>query len=52
MNTTQAPGQAPLHDQTGAGPPTPIWISHRIQIALVIGAVLLLALATGLSRAS
>jgi predicted PurR-regulated permease PerM len=45
MNTTQAPGQAPPHDQTGAGPPTPIWISHRIQIALVIGAVLLLALA-------
>ncbi len=45
MSATQPGGHAPPHDQTGAGPPTPIWISHRLQIALVIGAVLLLALA-------
>jgi predicted PurR-regulated permease PerM len=45
MNTTQAPGPAPPHDQTGTGPPTPIWISHRLQITLIVGAIVLLALA-------
>jgi predicted PurR-regulated permease PerM len=30
---------------TDAAPPTPIWISHRLQIALIIGATVLLVLA-------
>src|SRR5918998_4033197 len=45
MSTIQARDQAPPHDQTGATPPTPIWITHRLQIALIVGAVVLLALA-------
>ena len=38
MSTIQARDQAPPHDQTGATPPTPIWISHRLQIKLIVGA--------------
>jgi predicted PurR-regulated permease PerM len=45
MSATQAGYQAPPHDHAGAAPPTPIWISHRLQITLIVGAVVLLALA-------
>jgi predicted PurR-regulated permease PerM len=45
MSATQPSDQTPPQHQAGAGPPTPIWISRRLQIALVVGAGLLLAFA-------
>ena len=45
MSATQTRDQTRPHDHTGAASPTPIWISHRLQIALIIGAIVLLLLA-------
>ena len=45
MSATQARDQAPPQELPVAVPPTPIWISHRLQILLVIGAIALLLLA-------
>jgi predicted PurR-regulated permease PerM len=43
MSGTAKVGRTP--PWTDAAPPTPIWISHRLQIALIIGATALLVLA-------
>ena len=48
MSRTPASGQAPPRDHIGATSPTPIWISHRLQIVLIIGTIGLLALAVWL----
>ena len=45
MSRTPASGQAPVCDHAGATSPTPIWISHRLQIVLIVGAIVLLVLA-------
>jgi predicted PurR-regulated permease PerM len=45
MSATQEGYQAPPHDQSGATPPTPIWISHRLQSLLIVGAIVLLGVA-------
>ena len=48
MSATQAQDQAPPHEQPVAVLPTPIWISHRLQILLIVGAIALLLLAVWL----
>jgi predicted PurR-regulated permease PerM len=48
MSATQARDQVLPHEQPVAVPPTPIWISHRLQILLIVGAIALLLLAVWL----
>ena len=45
MSATHVRDQAPPQELPVAVPPTPIWISHRLPILLVIGAISLLLLA-------
>src|SRR5687768_9716236 len=45
MSAIQVRDQAPPQEQPDSVPPTPIWISHRLQISLIVGAIALLLLA-------